>query len=294
MTSPSGRQWNINAGAYAATIVEVGGGLRTLTRDGRDVLIGYGEDESAHAGIGQQLFPWPNRIADGRYTFEGRDEQLSITEPDKHNAIHGLTRWGSWSRLDDASSEDVCVVGYRLYGEPGYHHQLDISVRYHVSAEGLEVTAVARNIGTTSAPYGFGTHPYLTVGRRLDECELTFTAAKRMDVDPDRLLPRDLVDVAGTPFDFESGRVVGDLFIDNAFTGLPEGEWTVRLTDPSSERSVALTSDTRWLQLYSADALDRIGLAVEPMTCPPNAFATGEDVVVLKPGDSHSTSYRIS
>ncbi|MFC0626908.1 aldose 1-epimerase family protein [Kribbella deserti] len=293
MTSPSGRQWTISSGEYTATIVEVGGGVRSLTRDGTDVLIGYGENESAHAGIGQQLLPWPNRIADGRYTFEGTDEQLSLTEPDKHNAIHGLTRWASWSRLDDGSSEAVCVVGYRLYGEPGYRHQLDFSIRYEVSAEGLAVEATATNIGTTNAPYGFGTHPYLTVGRRLDECELSFTAGKRVDVDPDRLLPRGVEDVAGTPFDFSTGRVVGDLFIDNAFTDLPD-EWTVRLTDPSSDRSVALTSDTRWLQLYSANAIDRAGVAVEPMTCPPNAFVTGEDVIVLAPGDRHSTSYRVA
>ena len=290
---PSGSQWTFSAGDYWGTVVSVGGGLRGLTYGDHEVLIGYDEGESAHAGIGQHLFPWPNRIADGKYTFAGTEQQLSLTEPTRHNAIHGLTRWANWNRLDDGSNESVVVVGYRLHGEPGYPHQLDLSVRYSLALdEGLTVDATARNIGESDAPYGFGTHPYLTVGRRVDECELTFTADQRLDVTEDRLLPLGLVEVAGSEFDFGKPRALGELFIDNAFTGLPDS-WTVRLTDPATGRSAELAGDTPWMQLYSGNAIDRAGLAVEPMTCPPNAFATGEDVITLKPGESHTTRFSV-
>jgi aldose 1-epimerase len=290
--SPSGTQWTISAGGYRATVVSVGGGLRGLTCDGREVLIGYAEDETAHAGIGQHLIPWPNRIADGRYTFAGREEQLALTEPARHNASHGLTRWVPWALVDEGPG--LLVLEYRLYGEPGYRHQLDLEVQYSLSEAGLTVAASATNIGTTDAPYGFGSHPYLTVGRRIDECELTFAAAQRLDVDPERLLPKELVEVGGTEFDFAEPRVVGDLFIDNAFTGLPNGPWSVRLTDPDTGRTTALTSDTRWMQLYTGEALDRAGLAVEPMTCPPNAFATGTDLITLTPGTTHTTTFTVT
>lgn len=291
--APSGSQWTLSAGEYRATVVSVGGGLRGLTYGDRAVLIGYGEDEPAHDGIGQILVPWPNRIGDGKYTFAGAEQTLSLTEPDRQNAIHGLTRWGNWNRLDDGSDDSLAVTGYRLHGEPGYPHQLDVTVRYQLDAgTGLTVEATAENIGAGEAPYGFGAHPYLTVGRTIDECELTFTAAHRLEV-TDRMLPEGLADVAGTDLDFGTARAIGDLALDTAFTGLPD-QWSVRLSDPATGHTAELSAGTSWMQLYSGEAIGRAGLAVEPMTCPPNAFVTGDDLVTLAPGESHTTRFTVT
>ncbi|MGC4939068.1 aldose 1-epimerase family protein [Kribbella sp. DT2] len=291
---PSGEQWTIRAGEYAGTVVSVGGGLRGLAYGGREVLVGYAEDEAAHAGIGQHLFPWPNRITDGKYTFEGVDQQLPLSEPTRANAIHGLTRWANWERIDDGLDESLVEVAYRLHGQPGYPHQLDLALTYRLDADtGLTVTASAKNVGTSAAPYGYGTHPYLTVGRQLDECELEFRAEQWLEVTPDRLTPVALRPVAGSEFDFGTARKIGGLEIDNAFTGLP-GSWVVTLTDPGSGNRAVLSGDTGWLQLYTGSAIGRVGLAVEPMTCPPDSFVTGEDLVVLAPGDEHSTTFAVS
>jgi aldose 1-epimerase len=290
---PSGDQWVLRGGGYEAIVVSVGGGLRGLTYDGRPVLLGYGEDEAAHAGLGQHLFPWPNRITDGQYTFDGVDQQLYLTEPARQNAIHGLTRWANWSRVDDGSDPSTVVAGHRLHGQPGYPHQLDLRLTYHLT-DRLTVTATAANVGRSSAPYGYGAHPYLTVGRAIDECVLEFTATDRLEVSADRMTPTGLAPVAGTPYDFRSGRLIGSTSIDNAFTGLGDGSWSVSLTDPDSGARSVLTSDTPWMQLFTGEAVGRTALAVEPMTCPPDAFRTGQDLVVLKPGESHTTSFQVS
>ncbi|GAB2594220.1 aldose 1-epimerase family protein [Kribbella endophytica] len=291
---PSGEQWTIRAGEYAGTVVSVGGGLRGLAYGEREVLVGYGEDEAAHAGIGQHLFPWPNRITDGKYTFGGADQQLPLSEPTRANAIHGLTRWANWERIDDGLDESLVEVAYRLHGQPGYPHQLDLALTYRLDAEtGLTVTASATNMGPSAAPYGYGTHPYLTVGRQLDECELEFRADQWLEVTPDRLTPVGKRPVAGSDFDFGTARKIGGLDIDNAFTGLPSG-WVVTLIDPASGNRAVLSGDTGWLQLYTGNAIGRVGLAVEPMTCPPDSFVTGEDLVVLEPGDEHSTTFAVS
>jgi aldose 1-epimerase len=289
---PSGEQWTIRGGGYEATVVSVGGGLRGLTYDGRPVLLGYGEDEAAHAGIGQHLFPWPNRITGGKYTFQGVAQQLYLTEPARQNAIHGLTRWANWLRVDDGSDEAAIVVGHRLYGQPGYPHQLDLRLDYRL-ADGLTVTATATNVGADDAPYGYGAHPYLSVGRAIDDCVLEFTAVDRLEVSADRMEPVGLTPVAGSPYDFGGGRVIGSTTIDNAFTGL-DGRWSVSLTDPDSGARSVLTSDTPWMQLFTGEAVGRTALAVEPMTCPPDAFSTGQDLVVLKPGESHTTSFEVA
>lgn len=289
---PSGEQWTIRGGGYEATVVSVGGGLRGLTYDGRPVLLGYGEEEAAHAGIGQHLFPWPNRITDGKYTFQGVPQQLYLTEPARQNAIHGLTRWANWLRVDDGSDEAAAVVGHRLYGQPGYPHQLDLRLDYRL-ADGLTVTATATNVGADDAPYGYGAHPYLSVGRPIDDCVLEVTAADRLEVSADRMEPLGLTPVAGSPYDFAGGRVIGSTTIDNAFTGL-NGRWSVSLTDPGSGARSVLSSDTPWMQLFTGEAVGRTALAVEPMTCPPDAFSTGEDLVVLKPGETHTTSFEVA
>src|SRR5690348_3976375 len=94
---PSGEQIEIRAGDQRAVIVEIGAGLRAYTVADRELLDGYGAEEMASAGRGQVLMPWPNRLQDGAYEFEGRSHQLPLTEPSSHNAIHGLVRWVSWS-----------------------------------------------------------------------------------------------------------------------------------------------------------------------------------------------------
>ncbi|WP_371404112.1 aldose 1-epimerase family protein [Kribbella sp. NBC_00662] len=289
---PSGEQWVLRGGGYEATVVSVGGGLRGLTYNGRPVLLGYGEDEAAHAGIGQHLFPWPNRITDGKYTFEGVAQQLYLTEPARQNAIHGLTRWANWLRVDDGSDPAALVVGHRLHGQPGYPHQLDLRLDYRLT-DRLTVTATATNIGVSAAPYGYGAHPYLTVGRPIDECVLEFTASDRLEVSAERMQPVGLTPVAGSEFDFSGGRPIGATSIDNAFTGL-DGAWSVSLTDPDSGARSVLSSDTPWMQLFTGEAVGRTALAVEPMTCPPDSFITGQDLVVLKPGESHTTSFSVA
>ena len=77
--------------------VEVGGGLRAYSAGGRELLDGYGADEMCTSGRGQVLLPWPNRIEDGAYEFDGRLHQLALNEPERRNAIHGLVRWSPWS-----------------------------------------------------------------------------------------------------------------------------------------------------------------------------------------------------
>ena len=96
MFRPSGDQFEISFGAQRATIVEVGGGLREYGVGDRDVLEPYALGDMCDGAHGAPLIPWPNRLADGRYQFDGTDFQTALTEPDKHNAIHGFLRWRSW------------------------------------------------------------------------------------------------------------------------------------------------------------------------------------------------------
>jgi len=74
---------------------------------------GFGEDEMSSGGRGQLLMPWPNRIRDGRYSFEGKDVQLPLTEPARGHASHGRARWAPWALLERPEARVTVGHGVR-------------------------------------------------------------------------------------------------------------------------------------------------------------------------------------
>src|SRR6202023_4320793 len=97
LIAPTGEQIEIAAGDQRAVVVEVGGRLRSYSAGGRELVDGYGADEMSSSGRGQALIPWPNRLQDGSYEFDGRHHQLPLNEPEHRNAIPGLVRWAAWT-----------------------------------------------------------------------------------------------------------------------------------------------------------------------------------------------------
>jgi aldose 1-epimerase len=300
VTSPSGLQFELEHGDQKAVVVEVGGGLRSYSVGGADVLDGYGVDELCPSGRGQLLIPWPNRLEDGRYEFGGETHQLPLDEPEHGNAIHGLVRWAPW-KVTTHSPERV-VLEHDLYPRPGYPFSLAVLTEYTLSADGLRVETTATNTGTAPAPYGAGAHPYLTLGTpTVDELTVAAPAAAVLHSD-DRGLPSGEEQVDGTELDFRQPRILGGTRLDHAFTDLERGEdglARVGLTDPKTGLRLTLWVDEAYpyLMLFTGDPLPdvaRRSLAVEPMTCPPNALRTGESLIRLEPGESFTSVWGIA
>jgi aldose 1-epimerase len=298
---PAGRQLELSCGEYRATVVEVGAGLRTLEFQGRQILDGYRAEEVCEGARGQLLAPWPNRVEDGRYEFLGHSRQLDLSEPERHCAIHGLVRWVPWQIGEHRP--DRLALTYRLHAHPGYPHVVDLSMLYELDAKtGIQMTLQATNVGGDPAPYGLGMHPYLTVGTpTIDACELLIPADSWLPTD-ERGIPTGAPQpVEGSKLDFRVPRPIGETAIDFAFCNLRRdaaGRATVVLRDPNTGRTNSLWVDSTfpWLEIFTGDHLPsrrREGLGVEPMTCPPNALATGEELIVLQPNQSHRSSWGI-
>ncbi len=304
MTIPlSGNQFTLTHGDYTATIASVGATLRTLQHRGRDLIVPFDADEMRPAFRGATLAPWPNRVVDGRYTFAGEEQQLALTEPDRGHALHGLVAWLDFTDLEESANR--VLLAATVEAQSGYPFRLQVRVEYVLGDEGLHTTVTARNTGTDAAPYGTGPHPYLVAGPgRVDDWTLTLPAGQVLEVTEDRLIPAALADVDANAgrFDFREPRKINDTFIDHAFTGLDrnaDGTAEVRVTDASGA-GVAMRWDAAcpWVQVHTADReipeLHRLGLAVEPMTCPPDAFNSGTDLIVLEPGDTTSAGWTIA
>jgi aldose 1-epimerase len=295
----SGRQIELAHGDQRAVVVEVGGGLREYTLDGRRLLDGYGADEMSSSGRGQVLIPWPNRIQDGRYSFDGQDHQLPLDDVEEQDAIHGLVRWASWTAGE--REESRVVMEHVLHPQPGYPFTLALSVEYRLLDEGLRVRTTAVNRGPRPCPYGSGNHPYLAVSESpVDSLTLRIPARTLLRSD-ERGIPVERLPVGGTDYDFRRPRAIGATVLDHAFTDLERGEdgrARIELRDPDGGNELTLWVDEThsYVMVFSGDPLpdvNRRSLAVEPMTCPPNAFRTGEDVVQLQPGQSFTSSWGI-
>ncbi|MEX0171029.1 gluconokinase, GntK/IdnK-type [Streptomyces sp. LMG1-1-1.1] len=298
---PTGASWRLVRGDQSAVVVQLGAALREYVVNGRPLLDGFSTGSAITGGRGQLLVPWPNRVGGGSYRFDGRSLQLPLTEVEQGNAIHGLLRWTLWRLL--ARADDSVLLGTTLCPQPGYPFLLDVRVEYRLGPDGLTTVVHSTNTGTEKAPYGVGQHPYLTVGTDLvDSAVLTVPARYRLRTD-DKGLPVSREPVDGTPYDFRSARPIGDLRLDTPFTGLDrgaDGRAVVRLAHPSGTRGVDLWlgEGTRYVQVFTGDTLPegerRRGVAVEAMSCPPDAFRSGTDLTVLQPGATHVLRWGLS
>ena len=300
MNAPSGEQVEIAYGDQRAVVVEVGGGLRTYSAGGRAVLDGYGPDEMSRSGRGQVLIPWPNRLEDGSYEFDGRRHQAPIDDLSENAAIHGLVRWAAWTARRRAP--ESVVMEHLIHPRPGYPFSLALRIEYTLSDSGLTVTTTATNVGADPCPYGSGAHPYLTLGtEQIDSLVLRAPGATVLSSD-ERGLPTGRSPVEGTEYDFRRPRPIGATRLDSCFTDLERGDdgrARVELTTEADDAGVTLWTDEQYgyLMLFTGDPLPdvaRRSLAVEPMTCPPNAFRTGEAVIRLEPGQSVTSTWGIT
>lgn len=313
----SGAQYVLSAGRHRAVVVEVGGGVRTYDHAGVPVLAGYPEDAICPRAAGAVLAPWPNRLADGGYVHEGQTYQLARSEPANDNAIHGLVRWVHWTATEVHT--DRVTFSYDLPPQPGYPFTLRLRTRWSVGPGGLRAEHQATNLGAGTAPFGFGAHPYLDVaGTPLSRVRVQVPASTRLHLDR-RMLPVAEEPVRETPYDLRRGRRLGALRLDTAYTGLrrgPDGTARVRVSTAVRGAEVWMDEAFDWVQLFTPEStvspvsttgtddgdsaptgpeapastpptalLGGAAVAVEPMTCAPDAFNSGRGLLTLAPGE---------
>lgn len=312
VTPVSGTAYELRSGQYTATVASIGASLRGLTHAGRDLVVPFGADEVRPGYRGATLAPWPNRVVDGTYTFDGTSYQTALTEPERGHALHGLVAWLDFVLV--AQAEDEVTLAAVIVPQTGYPWRVRVETTYRLDDTGLTQTVRATNESAGTAPFGTGPHPYLVAGPSgLDAWSLELPAAQVLDVTPDRLAPIALhaVDEFDKDrFDFRAARTLGAVEIDHAYTDVvrdADGTATVRVTDPAGG-GVEMTwgPECPWVQVHTADLPGgpaqpghRGGLAVEPMTCAPDAFNADRydydaGLLTIAPGATATAAWRIA
>ncbi|MCM3655804.1 aldose 1-epimerase family protein [Agromyces mediolanus] len=301
MTLPTGEQLvletSTSSGELTAVVTTVAAGLRALSLDGVELVPSFGEDRTPPAAAGIVLAPWPNRIRDGRWSHDGVDHQLAITEPALGNAIHGLLRFTEYRVV--AQDRDSVTLEATIFPQTGYPFLIETAVHYELVSDGLRVTHRLENVGADAAPVALGAHPYVKIGGvPTAELELRIEADSHIEVD-ERKLPTGEVPVDGTPWDLRGGRRVGELSLDDAFGELASDEEGVieHVLSAPDGRSVAVWADDdfAYVQAFTTDRFpgEALAIAIEPMTAPAEAFNSGRGLRWLGPGEQWELSWGI-
>ena len=288
----------ISSNGYLARLNTLGARHEKLTFNGRNLIEERRPDPRGFY-CGDILAPWPNRIEDGIYEFAGQKYSVEVNEVARRNALHGLVTNEIWQISNRTT--DAVTFSLDAPASEGYPFHLQYSLEYHVDSDGLSIKLTAHNRGDGPAPFGASIHPYLIADEStgVNQWEITLPADHFMSVDGERLLPVGIESVAATDFDFRNGRTIKDTFIDHAFKVSDGPVARVVTVKAPSGNGVAMEFDSssKWVQIHTADRdgdpTGRLSLAVEPMSCPPNSFNSGLDLVLLEPGTDYSISWRI-
>jgi aldose 1-epimerase len=297
---PSGEQIAIAHGDQRAVITEVGATLRTYVKGGLSVVEGFAAEEVPTGARGQILYPWPNRIGDVQWSFSDRIAQPTVNDAHQATAIHGLVRWRPFQV--ESVNQNRCVMRLLLHPTPDYPFLSEIVIAYHLGSLGLTVTTTVTNRDDVPIPFGVGFHPYLSVTTpTIEGAELEVPAQAYVDVNERQLPTGEILPVTGNPLDFRKQKSINGHDLDVTYTELirdDSGLATVVVTDATGG-TVELSMDRNfaYVQLFTGDTLERgrrrTAIAVEPMTCPPDALRSGKDVIVLEPGQHWAGSWRL-
>lgn len=292
-------EWTLRAGPWRGIVSPFGASLRRLwlEPDGgprRDVLWGYEGTERKKGGQGDVLMPWPGRVRDGRYRSGDRELELARNDKDGPNAIHGFLRGRVWDGEHDEASARFRT---RIHADEhaGYPFEVDVVVGYELLPTGLACAFVARNAGTTDAPFGAGFHPYVATPGGAGQALLKVPAERLVEFEG--LLPTGRLTEVPAELDFRKARRVGDARLNHCFTALGldmDGFSRVHVGDVE----VWMDRTFGYLVLYTGDTLGqdaRQGIAVEPMTCATDAFNHPEwGLRVLRPGETMAGTWGVA
>lgn len=253
-------------------------------------------DEGKNTFKGSSLFPFPNRIKDGRYAFEGKQYQLNVNFPQENNAIHGLLLTENFTVVSKQSTDDKASVTLQYdYSRQfeGYPFKCILTYELELGKEGFSCKTTITNSDTVSIPVGQGWHPYFKTGSNVDELVVKLPSDSLYLVD-ERMIPTlQLTGVNG----YNGEKKIGSDKFDTGYKVKNSGTIAkTEITDPAQNIKLIVWQETglgkyNFLQVYTPPS--RQTIAIEPMTCLADAFNNQQGLIILKPGETVSTSFGV-
>ncbi|MFY0594659.1 aldose 1-epimerase [Roseivirga sp.] len=257
----------------------------TLSKNGkRKVLIspkaGYHYESSL-------LFPFPNRLAQGKFIFEGTTYKFPLNDFGRPNALHGFISDKPFQIL--SQENQALILQYEYDGGRSYYpFPFRLIIKYKLEVSELIIEATIENTGISSMPCGFGWHPYFNMLEGADQAILQLKDVSRIVVDKN-LLPTG----KSTPYKtLDNGCIVDLLSLDTCFEYNTERKNATNLRfQDGMTLKVWQDSELPFVQIYTA--ADDKTIAIEPMTCSIDALNTGAGLKVLESSEHWSFQFGV-
>ncbi|MFH2020464.1 MAG: aldose 1-epimerase [archaeon] len=239
---------------------------------------------------GAKLTPFPNRIKDGSYYHLGRNHNLSRNYSFKH-AIHGLV-YNKTFRVTEKFASRACAritMQYNSTGHLGYPFHYSVTLIYSLRKDGFLCVTHIRNLDKVKIPVGDGWHPYFRLKDKIDNLSIKI---------PDGLLI--VVSKEGIPTGrvrryalFSTPRLIGRTKFDTTYKIKSTGKYVATyIFDKKNDLTLQIwQKGYDYLQIFIPPA--RESIAIEPMTCAPDAFNNKQGLRYLDPGETFSGEYEV-
>lgn len=243
---------------------------------------------------GAKLSPFPNRLQKGLYSFKGNQYQLPCND-NGHNALHGFLWDYPFSlkdvRLEDESAE-ITLSMYYEGKKAGYPFPFSMDITYTLSPQKLSVLTQIENKGDKAMPIGDGWHPYFLLPGGTDQWQLKLPTQKRLKTDQYLIPTGDYEEY----LKFKSLNTIQGEALDHCFGPLTERISETILYHPKEELKIIVwqksgTDRYEWLNVYIPP--DKNSIAIEPMSCAPDAFNNGLGNIHLPAGESRTFTFGV-
>ncbi len=252
--------------------------------------------EGSHSYKGSLLFPFPNRVKNGAYPYGGEIYQLPLNETSHGHALHGFLFNADLEVVAKGASATgaFLILEYEGKGtEQGYPFKYVLNVDIRLNDEEFTCKIFVQNQEDWSIPVGGGYHPYFKLGSRINDLLLKMPIQSQLELDY-RMIPtgREV-----KPEKYAEFSRIEDEKLDNCYRVKEKDQKAItQLYDPRQNIKLTVWQQTgaghyNFLQVYTPDS--RGSIAIEPMTCAPDAFNNGQGLVLLQPDESFEATFGV-
>lgn len=262
----------------------LGASIQKLKSNGIEIIDGISNDEAGLTTYKSKfnssfLFPSPNRIANGKYTFNNKDYQLECNEVALNNSLHGHIYNKSFEVTATETTAEKAVVTFSYSNNgtvTGFPFSYKLDIIYTFTKNNLTLDFNVVNTGSDEFPFGLGWHPYFNA-TNLASSSLDFEGSKKYQLN-DKNIPQQEI-----PLSFKTPLTLANTFLDDCFL---VNKPATTFTSDSYKIDMSFTTQTKesFLQVYTPDTRDCI--AIEPMTCAPDCFNNKNGLLTLKPSET--------
>ena len=277
------RLQNSDKATTAIINLEQGGRLQELTLLGKSIMKEIPDFNYNASYASAVLFPFANRIENGKYTFKNTKFQLDCNEKGL-NALHGLVynkKFKIVHKIESSSYASVTIAYKELEESLGFPFKYNIHLTYTLTNDELSLSVTIKNTDINPFPFTLGWHPYF-LSHDLKNSSLSFNSAKKIKFNKNLITQKVIDEKTEKAFKIEN-KQLDDCFILNSNT--------IGFKTPNYQLEISTNQIENYVQLYTPENLPLI--AIEPMTGVSNSFNNNIGLQVLQPNTSYSLKWNV-